>query len=159
MFKKAGVIFCLLVFTFQAVLFNIFLYGSILTVKLDENKYSQGLQSVSLTQKQYKKLQWLNEDEFSFGNYMFDVKETRKIEDRVVLICKVDLKEKDFLEKLTEHAKSSKNKKTSGFSFPFKISEPHSINYISYNTFLKHKNSVVSILETQQDRSSPPPKA
>ena len=128
-------------------------------LKLDEDKFSQGLQSISLTKNQYKKLQWLNEDEFSFGNYMFDVKEIKKTNDKVVLLCKVDLKEKDFLEKLTEHAKNSKNKKASGFSFPFKVSEPHSIKFISQGTFFKHKNNIVSILETQHDKSSPPPKA
>src|ERR1700741_4647098 len=126
MFKKAGAIFCLLVFTFQAILFNLFLYGSVLMVKLDDDKFSQGLQSISLTESQFKKLQWLNEDEFSFGNYLFDVKEIKKTNDKLILFCKVDLKEKDFLEKLTEHTKNSKNKKASGFSSHFKISEPHS---------------------------------
>src|ERR1035437_9606642 len=140
MFKKAGVIFCLMVFTFQAVLFNAFLYGFILSVKLDEGKFSEGLQSISLTQKQYKKLQWLNADEFSFGNYLIDVKEQKKSGDKIILSYKIDLKEKDFLEKLTEHAKNSKNKKTAGFSFVCKVSEPQAINFMAQVTVIQHKN-------------------
>ncbi len=158
MFKKAAVIFCLLVFAFQTVLFNAFLYGFILSVKLDEGKYSQGLQSISLTQNQYKKLQWLSADEFSFGNYLIDVKEQKKLGNKILLFFKIDLKEKDFLEKLTEHAKNSKNKKTSGFSFVYKVSEPQAINFLAQITTIQHKNKVVSIRETQQDKSSPPPK-
>ena len=109
MFKKAGIVFCLLAFTFQAVLFNVFLYGFILSVKVDENKFSQGVQQFSFTQKQYQKLQWLNSSEFVFGNYLFDVKEIKKEKNKTILLCKVDLKEKDFLEKLVEHTKNNKN--------------------------------------------------
>jgi hypothetical protein len=159
MLKKAGVIFCLVVFTFQAVLFNLFLYGSVLTVKLDEDKFSQGLQSVSLTKSQYKKLQWLNEDEISFGNYLIDVKEEKQIGDKIILSYKIDLKEKDFLEKLTENEKSQKKKNATGSSVPFKVSESYSLNFIAQITFLKHVHKTVSVLETQQDKSSPPPKA
>jgi hypothetical protein len=98
-------------------------------------------------------------DEFSFGRYLIDVKEEKNLGDRILIFYKVDLKEKDFLEKLTEHANNSKNKKGAGFAFPCKISEPGTINFISQSTTLKHKNTCVSILETQGDRSSPPPKA
>ena len=159
MLKKAGILFCLLVFTFQAVLFNGFLYGFILTVKLDEGKYAQGLQSMSLSQDQYKKLQWLNKDEFSFGKYLIDVKEEKKSGDKIILSYKVDLKEKDFLEKLIEHARNSKNKKAAGFAFPYKVTEPDAINFSTQITTVKYNSHFVSILEAQPERFSPPPKA
>ena len=159
MLKKTGILFCLLVFTFQAVIFNVLLYGFILTVKLDDGKYAQGLQSISLTKEQYKKLQWLNKDEFSFGKYLIDVQEEKRVGDKITLSYKVDLKEKDFLEKLMEHAKNSKNKKSAGFVFPYKVAEPDAINFISQITTVKYNTKCVSILEAQQERSSPPPKA
>ena len=127
-------------------------------VKSDENKYLQGTQSISLSQSQYKKLKWLDEDEFSFGNYMIDVKEEKKEGDKIILICKVDLKEKDFLEKLIEHTKNSTTKKTSGFSFLYNNTSPSKINFIEQSKTILHKNILVCVYETQQDKSSPPPK-
>jgi hypothetical protein len=160
MLKKAAILGCMLAFLFQAVLFNAFLYGFILSVKIAENNDHEGIQHIALSQKQYEKLQWLNEDEFSFGNYLIDVKEVKTQGDYLLLSYKVDLKEKDFLEKLIDHVKHSKNKKASFVSIEYKITE--SLRVLSpANT----ENTSYKILPVTMppgaglDKTVPPPKA
>src|ERR1700751_426628 len=99
MFKKASIFICLFVFCFQAFFFNAFLYGVILSAKIDEGGYTKQL---SISKNQYKKLNWLSRSEFSFGNYFFDIKEIKRSGDKITLLIKTDLKEKNFLEKLVE---------------------------------------------------------
>ncbi len=156
MLKKAGILFCLLAFTFQALLFNAFLYGVILSAKIDEGGYTK---QITLLHDQYKNLNWLNKTEFLFGNYLFDVKEIKNGKDEIVLLCKVDLKEKNFLEKLADDIKHSKNKKTATFSFVYKVSEPYQLNFITESKKMCYPKIIISIAEIVKDKSSPPPKA
>ena len=107
--KKTGIVFCLIAFVFQAVLFNVFLSGLIVFAKIEAKEDLADVKQIVLTQKQYEKLQWLNENEFTIDNYLFDVKKIKQDGNKILLSYKVDLKEKSFLEKLTEHFKHNKN--------------------------------------------------
>lgn len=116
---------------------------------------------VSLPKKQFSSLHWLNENEFSIGNYRCDVKQCSQKNDRVDFLLKVDEKEKGLIENLKDHLK--KNKEKSGvfsaglytFSPPFQCSltpsKKETSGYIDPPSFGLNK--------TFLDKSSPPPKA
>lgn len=122
---------------------------------MDEDGYTKRL---SLTQSQFNKLNWLNAKEFSFGNYLFDVKDVHTKEGKIILLYKADLKEKSFLEKLAEDLKHSKNKKIASISFVYKRSEPYQLNIALQGSEISYKKACVSISEAVKDKSSPPPK-
>jgi hypothetical protein len=155
MMKKVTIFICLLVFCFQAILFNAFLYGVILSSKIDESGYTKQL---SLTQNQFKNLNWLSKNEFSIGNYLVDVKDIQCYAYKIVLSYKVDLQEKNFLEKLAEDLKNSKNKKLTSSSFVFQCTEPQQFGFFSQSKEFFYKKMHVSIRETVKEKNSPPPK-
>jgi hypothetical protein len=157
--KRTGILFCLLAFAFQAVLFNVFLFGFILSEKMNKDKYAEGTQTLTLTLKQYKNLQWLSRDEITLDNFLIDVKEVKKVGNKVTLICKIDIKEKDFTDSLIDYLKNTKNKKSAGFSSVYEVSGPSEVIFIAQVKTILHKNNSVSVFETLQGKSSPPPKA
>ncbi|HXB41478.1 MAG TPA: hypothetical protein VNZ49_13110 [Bacteroidia bacterium] len=126
---------------------------------MDKDKYAEGTQTLTLTLKQYKNLQWLSRDEITLDNFLIDVKEVKKAGNKVTLICKIDIKEKDFTGSLIDYLKNTKNKKSSGFSSVYRCSNPSEIHFISETKILKYKNNSVSVFETLQEKSFPPPKA
>ncbi|HEX7415207.1 MAG TPA: hypothetical protein VF411_14270, partial [Bacteroidia bacterium] len=108
MLKIIIIYFFLGTFLFQVLGFNLFLYGFTLLSKHEE-KAGTALW-MEFTERQYAKLK-LNESEFTYNNNLYDVITSKKENGNIQLFCKIDAKEKDFLEKLIESFKQSKTKK------------------------------------------------
>ena len=155
MFKSIGLYICLAAFLLQTALFNIALFGCIVVAKTQEGDFSETIYSVTLTKAQYQNLKWLNKSEFAFGDYLMDVKNTKKEGDFVTVSYKVDIKEKDFLEKLAEHLKQ---KKSFTVIFAFSQFEIPQFNFNLPSANYLHKTLFVSITETRFPKDSPPPK-
>jgi hypothetical protein len=156
MFKTTALYVCLAAFILQAILFNLVLYGSVLCAHLEEGDSLQKTYKMTLTESQYKKLQWINKNEFAFSNYLMDVKETKKEAELTALYYKVDIKEKDFLTKLAEHLK---HKKTFLYSFAFSKCEAYNLNLQLMPGKYIYKLTSVSIPGTSLSKTAPPPKA
>lgn len=156
MFKTIGLYFCLIAFLLQTTLFNIVLFGCVSFAKTLEGDYSETIYSITLTQKQYQNLKWLNESEFAFGDYLMDVKGTKKEDNLITISYKVDIKEKNFLEKLAEHLKQ---KKSFTVIFAFSQFEIPQFSFNLTSSDYTHKMVLVSITETSFPKDSPPPKA
>ncbi len=156
MFKITGIYICLAAFLLQTLLFNLALFCGVSYAKLMESDFSETVYSVSLTKTQYQNLKWLNKSEFAFGDYMIDVKGTKKENNLITISYKVDIKEKNFLEKLAEHLKQKKS-----FTVIFALDQfeiPH-FNFNLSSSDHIYKTELVSITETNFPKDSPPPKA
>jgi hypothetical protein len=156
MTKKIGILFCLLALIFQVLIYNVFLFGVILFAKLDDSGYTE---QITMSVDQYAKLNWHNEHEFSINSFLFDAKELKKTKDHVTLVYKIDVKEKNSLEKLLEDFKRSKNKKIAFFAGVYNISEPYELTFVTDNKKTFFTEPLVSINEPAIEKTSPPPKA
>lgn len=157
MSKKTVIYFFLTIFLFQALVFNLCLYSFTILAKYDEN--CAKTQQLEFSPQQYAKLK-LNETEFSYNNNLYDIISS-KTENRVIkLLCKVDAKEKDFLEKLIEGFKQSKTKKQISFSFLAELHKPFSLKAQPIHSGdLKHLAITSCVLKNNNDKTTPPPKA
>lgn len=146
----------LLAFLFQALIFNCCLSTFTLLVKLEEKTaYANWIEFPEQVYSKFK----LNETEFSYNNNLYDVISSKTENGNIKLLCKIDAKEKDLLEKLIENFKRSKTKKCVSFSFIGNIN--HSSKFLSYInnvSTLKHHFFITSIIEKSLDRTTPPPK-
>ena len=157
MFKKVITYSFLSAFLFQALIFNICLYTFTLLVKFEEK--TGNAQWIDFSIKDYNKLK-LNKTEFSYNNNLYDIIQSKTENGSIKLLCKIDAKEKDLLEKLIENFKSSKTKKNISFSFIGEINySSEFLSYIYTNSTLKHDVFTASIIEKSLDRTTPPPKA
>ena len=156
MFKLTAIYFCLVAFLLQTVLINLAMYGFTAYAKFQSSESSSKTYSITLSEKQYADLKWLDENEFGFANFMMDVKSSKRENNLVSISYKVDIKEKNFLEKLANHFK---NKKVFTGSFVFNTIEIPKLNLKLTASNYIHKTMLVSIPETIFPKDSPPPKA
>jgi hypothetical protein len=155
--KKNIILSILGAFIFQAIVFNLFLYTFTLLAKFEEK--TGNVQWIEFTEQQYSKLK-LNESEFTYNNNMYDVVSSKKGNGTIKLLCKIDEKEKDLLEKLIENFKHSKTKKYITFSFLGEIIPLCDfISYLNNDSKTKHSCFISSIIENSLERTVPPPKA
>lgn len=155
MLKETIIYFFLGVFLFQALVFNLFLYGFTLLSK-HEDKTGTALW-MEFTQQQYGKLK-LNESEFTYHNTLYDILISKEENGNIKLLCKIDAKEKDLLEKLIEGFKQSKTKKLISFSFLGEMNTPCEF-IIHHSCFIIHNSYFIStILKSSIERTIPPPK-
>lgn len=155
MFKTLGLYICLAAFLLQTALFNMVLFGCVSFAKTLEGDFSETKYSVTLSQTQYQNLKWLNASEFTFGDYLMDVKDTRKEGNLITVTYKVDIKEKNFIEKLAEHLKQ---KKSFTLIFAFNQFEIPQFSFNLSSSSYTHKTVIVSLTETNFPKDSPPPK-
>ena len=121
-----------------------------------EGNLSETSYTITLTSNQFQNLKWLNKSEFTFGDFLMDVKNTSKENNLITLTYKIDIKEKGFLERLADHLKNKKS-----FTYAFAINQldvPQFSFLLSASNFI-HKTIVVSVTETSFPKDSPPPKA
>ncbi len=157
MLKKTIVYFFLTAFLFQAVVFNVFLYGFTILAKYDEN-HAQ-IQQIEFTLDQFAKLK-LNQSEFTYNNNLYDVISSKTENGIIKLLCKVDAKEKDFLEKLIEGFKQSKTKKQISFSFLAELHKPFQVKTQALHSGnIKHFIVASCVLKNNNDKTTPPPRA
>jgi len=144
-------------FIFQAVVFNLFLYSLSILAKYDEN-HAQ-IEQLEFTAAQFAQLK-LNQNEFTYNNNLYDVISSKTENNSVILLCKVDAKEKDFLEKLIEAFKQGKTKKQITFSFVAEVHKPFSVKEQSIHSGnLKHLTVTSCVLKNSNDKTTPPPRA
>lgn len=155
MFKKGIIFFSITVLVFQTLIFNLGLYSFILISKSLSEKNRNSFQII-LSQAKYKKLEWMNENEFVFGNYLLDVESSKKEENTITLICKVDLREGNFLKELSRHVK---NGKIYLFSILYKQLEPLNFSFSLPSSMVIYNQLCVSFIEAGLPNTSPPPKA
>ena len=96
MFKLTAIYFCLVAFLLQTVLINLAMYGFTAYAKFQSSESSSKTYSITLSEKQYADLKWLDENEFAFANFMMDVKSSKRENNLVSISYKVDIKEKTF---------------------------------------------------------------
>jgi PDZ domain-containing secreted protein len=141
---------------FQAVVFNLFLYTFTLAAKYEEK--TGNAQWIEFTEQEYSKLK-LNETEFTYNDNLYDIITSKREGGTIKLLCKIDAKEKDFLEKLIEGFKQNKTKKLISFSFVGEMNTPDEfISYIYNDSKAKHICFKSSVLESSLERTIPPPK-
>ena len=156
MLKKTVIYFFLTTFLFQVVVFNLFLYSLSILAKYEEN-HAQ-LEQLEFTAEQFAKLK-LNQSEFSYNNNLYDVISSKTENNNITLLCKVDAKEKDFLEKLIEAFKQGKTKKQISFSFLAEVHKPFSAKTQPVHCGnLKHIAVTSCVLKSTNDKTTPPPK-
>jgi hypothetical protein len=142
---------------FQAIVYNGCLYAFTLLAKFEEK--TGNAQWISFSEQQYSKLK-LNDTEFSYNNNMYDIISSKTENGTISLLCKVDAKEKDFLEKLIEGFKQSKTKKYIAFTFLGDTTRLFEFLIgINHVDVIKHLCFSSSIQEKILDRTIPPPKA
>ncbi len=156
MFKLPAIYICLAAFLMQTVLINLAMYGFTAYAKFQSCESSSKMYSITLSEKQYTNLQWLDKNEFAFADFMMDIKNTKKENNLVSISFKVDIKEKNFLEKLADHFK---NKKAFTTTIVFNTFDIPKLNLNLSATNYIHKTMLVSIPETIFPKDSPPPKA
>jgi len=155
--KKTGIYFFLTAFLFQAVVFNVFLYGFTILAKYDENHAK--IEQLEFSPQQFAKLK-LNQSEFTYNNNLYDVISSKTENGTIKLLCKVDTKEKDFLEKLIEDFKQGKTKKQISFSFLAELHKPFSLKtQPMHSGNIKHLAITSCVLKTSNDKTTPPPRA
>lgn len=156
MLKITGLYICLAAFLLQTALFNMALFGCVSFAKMLEGDLSETTYSITLTEAQYQDLKWLNKSEFTFGDYLMDVKDTKKEKNLITISYKVDIHEKDFLQRLVEHLK---HKKSFTHTIAFNQFEMPEFNFNLSSSVYIHKTVIVSTTETSFPKDSPPPKA
>lgn len=151
----------LFVFVFQTIIFNAFLFIGVVAAKMEASELKEGSSELVFSKTQYKKVQWLNESEFTLGGNLYDLKEMYKDGDKTILVCKMDLKEKDVLEKLVEFFKHTKNKKSISFSFLLGLNKSNELlTYQFKKEVFHHKEYTSSFpIKTCLDKIAPPPRA
>ncbi len=156
MLKRTIILSILGAFMFQAIVYNGCLYAFTLLAKFEEK--TGNAQWISFSELQYSKLK-LNDTEFSYNNNLYDVINSKAENGTIKLLCKVDAKEKDFLEKLIEGFKQNKTKKHIGFLVIAELTKCYKLvaNTSNSNT-IKHICFISSILDNSLERSIPPPK-
>lgn len=156
MLKKTIIFFFLTAFLFQAVVFNVFLYSFTILAKYDENHAK--IQQIEFTVEQFAKLK-LNQSEFTYNSNLYDVISYKTKKGTIKLLCKVDAKEKDFLEKLIEAFKQNKTKKQISFSFLAELHKPFSLKtQPTHSGNIKHLAVTSCILKNSNDKTTPPPR-
>ena len=157
MFRKTIIFFFLGAFLFQTLLFNACLYTLTLLVKYEEK--SGHMEWIEFSEQQFEKIK-LNESEFLYLDNLYDVFEIKKEAGTVRLLCKIDAKEKDFLEKLIEGFKQSKNKKCMALSFLGDFIKSGKLLLGKNNhSVIKRTYFISSLLEKSLEQTIPPPKA
>ncbi|HKC67907.1 MAG TPA: hypothetical protein VKG26_06730 [Bacteroidia bacterium] len=126
--------------------------------KIEANEFKEGTTRLILTESQYKNVQWINTSEFIFDGNLYDLKEAQKSIDKTILVCKMDVKEKDFLEKLIEAFKQSKTKKNVAFSFTAKLTNPITVSHFFYIDCILNHTTNYSLLAIRVSKNTPPPK-
>jgi hypothetical protein len=154
--KRTIILSILGAFMFQAVVYNGCLYAFTLLAKFEEKTVNA--QWITFSEQQYSKLK-LNDTEFSYNNNLYDIISSKTENGTISLLCKVDGKEKDFLEKLIEGFKQSKTKKYIAFTFVADTIKSFEflIGINDANT-IKHLCFSSSIQEKILERTIPPPK-
>ena len=133
------------------------LYSFTLLAKFEKN--NTNIQQLEFSEQQYANLQ-LNQSEFLYNNNLYDVISSKIESGTIKLICKVDAKEKDFLEKLIEGFKHAKGKKQISFSFLAEVHKPFSIKTQAlYSGSIKHLDVISLVLKNSSNKTTPPPKA
>lgn len=156
MLKKTVIYFFLTAFLFQAVVFNVFLYGFTILAKYDENHAK--IEQLEFSPQQFVKLK-LNQSEFTYNNNLYDVISSKTENGAIKLLCKVDAKEKDFLEKLIEAFKQNKTKKQISFSFLAELHKTFSLKtQPMHSSNIKHLTVTSCILKNSTDKTTPPPR-
>ncbi len=157
MFNRTLILSILVAFIFQVLAYNLFLYTFTLLVKY-EGKTGKA-QWIEFTEQQYSKLK-LNETEFTYNDNLYDIITSQKESGAIKLLCKIDAKEKDLLEKLIEGFKQNKAKKLISFSFMGEVAIVHGFlsKLTSYQT-IKHTYFISSVLNKSLEKTIPPPKA
>jgi len=154
--KKTITYLFLSAFLFQALIFNVCLYTFTLLVKFEEKTGNK--QWIEFSETEYSKLK-LNETEFSYNNNLYDIIQSKTENGTIKLLCKIDTKEKDLLEKLIESFKNSKTKKNISFSFLGEINNSNEfLSNFNSNSALKHTFFITSITEKSLGKTTPPPK-
>jgi predicted DNA-binding antitoxin AbrB/MazE fold protein len=156
-FKKTIILSILGAFMFQAIIFNGCLYTFSLLAKFEEK--IGNAQWISFSEQQYDKLK-LNETEFLYNNNMYDIISFKTENGIIKLLCKVDAKEKDFLERLIEGFKQSKAKRYIAFIFVGDIIKSFQFLIdIKITDNIKHFYFSSAIQQNSLERIIPPPKA
>jgi hypothetical protein len=112
-------------------------------------------------------LEWENDDEFRYNNYMYDVVSSKETNDSIVLLCINDHKEKKLLDQFEAYVNQQQDNSSSKHSKPFKILEdlikdycyPQKVvqNYRE-GKIINNPGIEVLITDTFIDVLSPPPK-
>jgi len=133
------------------------LYTFTLLAKFEEK--NANTQQLEFSEQQYAKLK-LNDTEFLYNNNLYDIVSSKTENGNIKLLCKVDAKEKDFLEKLIEGFKQSKIKKQISFSFIAEVHKPLSLKaQLASSSDVKHFAITSNVLKNSSDKTTPPPKA
>ena len=142
---------------FQAIVYNGCLYTFTLLAKLEEK--SGDARWMRFSEQEYNKLK-LNDAEFSYNNNLYDIISSKTEKDTISLLCKVDAKEKDCLEKLIEGFKQTKTKKYISFNFVGDAMHAYDILINRHITdAIKHIYFSSSLQLLHMERTIPPPKA
>ena len=158
-FRNNIIIVFLIVFFFQAIVYNLLLCTSVLLCKIEEKNGNNIC--LTLTKEEYNKAV-LNESELLLNNNLYDLINVKKESNQVKVICQKDEKEKDLLEKIAEHLKKqSKQKKGVSFSVALCDKINHSEHtFLAYDKVVKYHFQSDSKLQSRYtDFTSPPPKS
>lgn len=143
-------------FLFQTLAFQGCLAAIHLADRLEEE--STDAQWLSFPEKEFAKYS-LNDSEFLYNNNMYDVISQKTGNGTITLLCKMDAKEKELLEKILENFKHSKSKKELSFSFYGDISTIEGLLFRPAKASSRYGFFHAPLRQQAIEKYAPPPKA